>query len=156
MIGDLISEVAGLVYEILAGVEAKGPRVEFREPSLYEFIDDLVDVYSRSGVQRVDDHTLGLKDAVLVFELIDETPEQVTRTSLEELEGRGIHVVISPHPDTSLVSFHGTSADGGTLEGRVAPDRGWVVLIASSSEETAGELAMMVDERLGTLDRTGD
>ena len=93
MIGDLISEVAGIVEAILSGVEGRGPRVEFRGPSLYEFIDDMVESYPRSGLQRVDDHTLGLREAVLVFEVIDESVEHVTGTSLEELEQRGIHVL---------------------------------------------------------------
>jgi hypothetical protein len=155
MMGDLISEVAGLVYVILDGVDARGARAEFRGPSLYEFIDVLLRTYSRSGVQRVDDHTLELKDAVLVFEVIDEAPEHVRGTSLEELDRRGVHVVVS-RSDTTLVSFSGTSDDGGTLEGRIVPSRGWVLLIASSSEDAAAELARMVDERLATLERADD
>jgi hypothetical protein len=91
-----------------------------------------------------------------VFEVIDEAPEHVTGTSLEELEQQGIHVVVSRPPDIALISFLGTSDDGGTLEGRIVPSRGWAFLIASSSEDSAAELAKMVDERLGTLDRTGD
>lgn len=154
MIGDLISEVAGIVEAILSGVETRGPRVEFRGPSLYEFIDDVVQSYPRSGLQRVDDHTLGLRDAVLVFEVIDEAPDHLTGTSLEELEQRGIHVVVSRPSDTTLISFQGTSDDGGTLEGRVVPSRGWAFLIASSSKDAAAVLAKMVDERLETLDRS--
>ncbi|MBA3737981.1 MAG: hypothetical protein H0W97_05395 [Actinobacteria bacterium] len=59
----------------------RGPRVEFQGSSLYEFTDDLLQTYSQSGVHRVDDHTLGLRDAVLVFEVIDEAPEHLTGTS---------------------------------------------------------------------------
>jgi hypothetical protein len=152
MIDDLIGSVAGIVDAILSGLETMGPRVEFQGPSLYEFIDDLLHTYSRSGVQRVDGHTLGLRDAVLVFEVIDEVPEHVTGTSLEELGRRGIHVVVSRPPDTTLISFHGESDDGGRLEGRIVPSRGWAFLIASSSDDAAAELAQMVDDRLGTLE----
>ena len=84
---------------------------------------------------------------------IDESPEHVTGTSLEALEQRGIHVVVSRPSDTTLISFRGTTDDGGTLEGRVVPSRGWAFLIASSSEDAAAALVEMVDERLGTLDR---
>jgi hypothetical protein len=154
MIADLLETVAGIAEGILSGLEGRGPAATFQGPSVYEFIDDLVRTYPRSGVQRVDGHTLGLRDAVLVFEVIDEGPEHVTGTSLEELEQRGIHVVVSRPPDTTLISFHGTSDDGGTLEGRIVPARGWAFLIASTSEDAPAELAQMVDERLGALDRT--
>ena len=80
----------------------------------------------------------------------------MTGSSLEELDRRGIHVVVSRPPDTDLISFHGTSDDGGTLEGRIVPSRGWALLIASTSEEAAAELARMVDERLGTLEHPDD
>jgi hypothetical protein len=148
---DLLSEVAGLVYLILEGVEGRGSRTELQGPSLYEFIDDLLRTHPRSGVQRVDDHTLGLRDAVLVFEVIDEAPEHVT-TSLEELDRRGVHVVVSRAPDSSLISFHGRTDEGATLEGRILPVRGWVFLIASSSQDAAAEMARMVDEHLASLD----
>lgn len=156
MIGDLLEAVAGIVEAIASGLEATGPRTEFRGPSLYEFIDDLLRTFPGSGVQRIDDHTLGLRDAVLVFEVIEEAPEQMTGTSLEDLDQRGIHVVVSRPPDTTLISFHGESDDGGTLEGRIVPSRGWAFLIGSSSEEAATELAQMVDERLRTLDQADD
>ncbi len=78
----------------------------------------------------------------------------MTGTSLEALGQRGIHVVVSrPSDTTTLISFRGTTDDGGTLEGRVVPSRGWAFLIASSSEDAAAALVEMVDERLGTLDR---
>ena len=156
MIQDLLESVAGIVDGILSGLETRGPRVEFQGPSLYEFIDDLLRAFPRSGVQRVDDHTLGLRDAVLVFAVIEEEPEPVTGTSLEELDRRGIHVVVSRPPDTNLIWFHGESDDGGRLEGRIVPSRGWAFLVASSSEEAAAELARMVDERLGTLEHPDD
>ena len=156
MMDELVPSVAGLVEVILSGLETRGPRVEFEGPSLYEFIDDLLETYSRSGVQRVDDHTLGLRDAVLVFEVIEEEPEHVAGTSLEELDRRGIHVVVSRPPETNLISFRGTSDDGGRLEGRIVPSRGWAFLIASSSEDAAAELAHMVDERLGLLEQVDD
>ena len=156
MIADLVETLAGIAEGVLSGFEGRGPATTFQGPSLYEFIDDLVRTYTRSHVQRIDGHTLGLRDAVLAFEVIDEVPEHVTGTSLEELEQRGIHVVVSRPPDTTLISFHGTSDDGGTLEGRIVPARGWALLIASSNEDAAAELAKMVDERLGSLDRTGD
>jgi hypothetical protein len=35
---------------------------------------------------------------VLVFEVIEEDPEQMTGTSLEELDRQGIHVVVSRLP----------------------------------------------------------
>jgi hypothetical protein len=156
VIADLVETLAGIAEGILSGLEGRGPAATFKGPSVYEFVDDLVRTYLVSGVQRVDGHTLGLRDAVLVFEVIDEAPEHVTGTSLQELELRGIHVVVSRSADTSLISFLGTSDDGGTLGGRVVPARGWAFLIASSSEDTAAELARMVDERLGSLDRMGD
>jgi hypothetical protein len=156
VIGDLISEVAGIVEAILSAVETKGPRVELRGPSLYEFIDDLVESYPRAGLQRVDDHTLGLRDAVLVFEVIEEEPEHVTGTSLEELDRRGIHVVVSRLPDTDLISFHGESDDGGRVEGRIVPSRDWAFLVVSSGEVGTAELVRMVDERLGTLEHPDD
>jgi hypothetical protein len=59
MIEDLLEAVAGIGYAIASGLEASGPRAEFHGPSLYEFIDDFVHAYPRSGVQRVDGHTLG-------------------------------------------------------------------------------------------------
>jgi hypothetical protein len=149
---DLLSSVAGLVSDILSGLEGRGPRIEFQGPSLYEFIDDLLGAFPRSDVQRVDDHTLALRDAVMVFELIDEAPEHVSGTSLEELEQRGVHVMVSRPPDP----FSGEAADGGTFEGRIVPSRGWVFLIASSNEEAAAELAQMVDERVGTLSQAED
>ena len=104
MIQDLVESVAGIVDAILSGLETRGPRVEFRGPSLYEFIDHLLQTYSHSAVQRVDDHTLGLRDAVLVFEVIEEEPENEQGTSLEDLDRRGIHVVVSGPPDTGLIS----------------------------------------------------
>jgi hypothetical protein len=104
-------------------------------------------------MQRIDHHTLGLRDAVMVFELIDEAPEHVAGTSLEELEQRGVHVVVSGASDAAMISFNGTGVEGGTFVGRIVPARGWVFLIASSSEEAAAELAQMVDERLRTLDQ---
>ncbi len=70
MIQDLVESVAGIVDAILSGLETRGPRVEFRGPSVYEFIDDLLRAFPRSEVHRVDDHTLGLRDAVLVFEVM--------------------------------------------------------------------------------------
>ena len=156
MIQDLLESVAGIVDAILSGLETRGPRVEIQGPSLYEFIDDLLETYSHSGVQRVDDHTLGLRDAVLVFEVIEEGSEHVAGTSLEEFDRRGIHVVVSRPPDTNLISFRGTSDEGGALEGRILPPRGWAFLVASSTEESAAELAQMVDERLRTLDGVGE
>lgn len=156
MIGDLVETVAGIAEGILSGLEGRGPAAEFRGPSLYEFIDGLVHANPGSGLQRVDDHTLGLRDAVLVFEVIDEASEHAAGSSLDELEQRGIHVVVSRPPGTSLISFHGESDDGGTLEGRIVPSRGWALLVASSSEEAAAELARMVDERLGTPEHADD
>jgi hypothetical protein len=153
---DLLSSVAGLVSDILSGLEGRGPRIEFQGPSLYEFIDDLLSAFPRSDVQRVDDHTLALRDAVMVFELIDEAPEHVSGTSLEELEQRGVHVIVSRPPDPDMISFSGEGADGGTFEGRIVASRGWVFLIASSNEESAAELAQMLDERLGALSQAED
>ncbi len=72
------------------------------------------------------------------------------------LDRRGIHVGVSRPPDTNLISFHGESDDGGRLEGRIVLSRGWVFLIASSSEDAAIELARMVDERLGPLEHAED
>lgn len=149
---DLIPWVAELVYDVLSGLEGRGSRVEFDGPSLYEFIDGLLGSSRGSSVQRINDHTLGFRDAVMVFELIDEEPEHVTRTSLADLEERGIHVVVRGVPDPALISFKGTGGDGATFEGRIVPSRGWVFLIASSSEESAAELALIVDKHLGTLD----
>jgi hypothetical protein len=124
---DLISSVAGLVYDILSGLEGTGSRIEFHGPSLYEFVDGLLPAFPGSNVQRIDDHTLGLRGAVMVFELIDEAPEHVTGTSLEELEERGVfHVVASGVPDSATISFDGEGGDGGTFEGRIVPSRGWV------------------------------
>ncbi len=156
MIHDLVETLAGIAEGILSGLEGRGPAAGFQGPSLYEFIDDLVRAYPGSGVQRVDDHTLGLRGAVLVFEVIEEEPEHQPGTSLEELDRRGIHVVVSRPPDAALISFHGESDDGGSLEGRIVPSRDWAFLIASSSEEAAAELARMVDERLGLLPHAGD
>ena len=156
MIADLVETLAGIAEGILSGLEGRGPAATYQGPSVYEFVDDLVRTYPDSGVQRVDGHTLGLRDAVLVFEVIDEAPERVTGTSLEELEQRGIHVAVSRPPDTTSISFHGTGDDGETLAGRIVPARGWAFLIASSSADAAAELARMVDERLGALDRTGN
>lgn len=130
MTDDLLSSVAGLVYDILSGFEGRGSRIEFHGPSLYEFIDGLLRSFPGSSVQRIDDHTLGLRDAVMVFELIDEAPEHVTRASLEELEQRGVHVVVSGVPYPTLISFSGAGGDGATFEGRIVPSRGWVFLIA--------------------------
>jgi hypothetical protein len=36
MMDDLIPSVAGLVYDILSGLEGRGSRIEFKGPSLYE------------------------------------------------------------------------------------------------------------------------
>lgn len=153
MMDDLIPSVAGLVHDILSGLEGRGPRIEFQGPSLYEFIDDLLHSFPRSEVQRIDDHTLGLRDAVMVFEVIDEEPEHMTGTSLEELERRGVHVAVSKPHEPARISFNGKGDDGGTFEGRIVPPRGWVFMIASSSEEAAAELGRMVDERLGLLEQ---
>ena len=86
---DLIPSVAGLVYDILSGLEGRGSRIEFRGPSLYEFIDELLRTFPSSGAERIDDHKLGLRDAVMVFEVIEEAPEHLAGTSLDELEQRG-------------------------------------------------------------------
>lgn len=151
MIDDLVETLAGIAEGILSGLEGRGPAATFQGPSLYEFIDDLLRAFSHSGVQRVDDHMLGLRDAVLVFEVIEEEPEHQPGTSLEELDRRGIRVVVSHPPDSDVISFHGESDGGGRLEGRIVLSRDWAFLIASSSEEAAAELARMVDERLGLL-----
>jgi hypothetical protein len=156
MMDDLLSFVAELIYDVLSGLEGRGSRIEFHGPSLYQFIDGLLRSFHGFGVQRIDDHTLGLRDAVMVFELMDETQEHGTRTSLEELEQRGIHLVASGAQDSAMISFNGTGEEGAIFEGRIVPSRGWVFLIASSREETAAELAQMVDERLGTLDQADD
>jgi hypothetical protein len=153
MMDDLIFSVAGLVSDILSGLEGRGSRIEFKGPSLYEFVDELLRTFPGSGLQRIDDHTLGLRDAVMVFQLIEEAPEHVTGTSLEELERRGVHVVVSGGPNPAKISFNGTGSDGETFEGRIVPSRAWAFLISSSSEEAAAELAQMVDERLRTLDQ---
>jgi hypothetical protein len=153
MMDDLIFSLAGLVSDILAGLEGRGSRIEFKGPSLYEFIDDLIRAFRGSGVERIDDHTLWLRDAVMVFELIEEAPEHVTGTSLEELEQRGVHVVVPGGPGPAMISFNGTSDDGGTFEGRIIPSRAWAFLISSSDEDAASELVQMLDERLRTLDQ---
>ena len=104
-------------------------------------------------MERIDDHTLGLRDAVMVFELIEEAPERVTGTSLEELERRGVHVAVSGDPGSAMISFNGTGDDGATFEGRIVPSRAWAFLVSSSDEDAAAELVQMVDERLRTLDQ---
>jgi hypothetical protein len=57
MIADLLETVAGIAEGILSGLEGRGPAATFQGPSVYEFIDDLVRTYPRSGVQRVDAST---------------------------------------------------------------------------------------------------
>jgi len=153
MIEDLLSSVAGLVADILSRLEGRGPRIEFQGPSLYEFMDDLLAAFPGSGVQRIDDHTVALRDAVMLYELIEELPEHVTGTSLEELEERGAHLVRSGPSDPDAISFSGGREDGAMFEARILPSREWVFLIAASSEEGATALARMLDTRLETLGR---
>ena len=147
-----LSLLAGLVSDILSGLEARGPRVEIQGPSLYEFMDDFLQASPGPDLHRIDDHAIALGEAVMVFEVI-ETTDDAVETSLDELERRGVHHIVSRRSTRGILSFHGTGLDGATFEGRIMPAPGWVLLIVSSNEEGASSLARMLDTGLGSLDR---